>query len=389
MSHVRDQIDAMLDARFPIEQRATVVTHRCGPADNHDPERHEYRSLSAIARELALIAGCEYGGSYDPDLQYDGPLYFVPHDTLSASDAQALRIRSTRDLLGGVAQHAFIATKTITHPLVHAGAAAPAGWSARFPARVQNVVLRGFSAFCLQDARRAGLILLQQDGAVRLKLANASGGCGQAVARDADQLDAALARMPTEAIMRHGVVLEQNLTEVTTYSVGQVQAAGVCMSYYGTQRLTANHQGEQVYGGSDLVIVRGDFERVLGLELEPEVRLAVMQARQYDTVAHEEYPGLFASRRNYDVACGQDADGQKRCGVLEQSWRVGGATLAELPALKAFHASDQLELVRASSVEIYGECQPPSDAMVIFDGVDPRLGRLVKYGRITAYGNLR
>ena len=45
---------------------------------------------------------------------------------------------------------------------------------------------------------------------------------------------------------------------------------------------------------------------------------------------------FFASRRNYDVVAGLDARGQRRCGVLEQSWRVGGASPAELVALAAF-----------------------------------------------------
>jgi hypothetical protein len=69
-----------------------------------------------------------------------------------------------------------------------------------------------------------------------------------------------------------------------------------------------------VYGGSDLLIVRGDYDDLLGLDLAPGVRLAVVQARVYEAAATEEFPELVASRRNYDVARGIDAGGRRSRG---------------------------------------------------------------------------
>src|SRR5215471_8719184 len=66
-----------------------------------------------------------------------------------------------------------------------------------------------------------------------------------------------------------------------------------------------------------------------GLPMTPELRIAVSQARSYDQ-AVSEYPGFLASRRNSDVAQGVDNEGQWRSGVLEASWRSGGASTAEL-----------------------------------------------------------
>ena len=65
---------------------------------------------------------------------------------------------------------------------------------------------------------------------------------------------------------------------VQTLSVGQVHVAGMVATYFGQQRLTHNHQGAEVYGGSDLTVVRGDFQALLSLALAPEVRTAVEQA---------------------------------------------------------------------------------------------------------------
>jgi hypothetical protein len=109
------------------------------------------------------------------------------------------------------------------------------------------------------------------------------------------------------------------------------------------------------------------------------VGTAVAAARCYDA-ATEEFPGFMASRRNYDVVQGIGADGQPRSGVLEPSWRVGGASSAELAALVAFARDPSLHIVRASHVEEYGkDCRAPADAIVEFQGNDPEAGPLLRY----------
>lgn len=377
-------MDAELDVA-PAHQRAgTVVTYwGQGLAA---PDGHEYWTLEAIARALASIKGYHFAGTYDARNRYAGHLYFVPRDTLLLSDATRLPISGEADLFGGVVRHAFMATKTITHPLVSADARAPEGWSEQFPQRVAGDVLHGYSAFSAEDAHDAGMRLLQH-GPIRLKLASSSGGTGQKTAASAAELDAALNAFAQD-ILAHGVVVEQDLSEVTTFSVGQIRIHSVCMSYYGTQRLTANNRGEQVYGGSDLVIVKGEFDALLDRKHAAQIALAIEQAMRYDDAVRAEFPGFFASRRNYDVAQGTDASGCRRSGVLEQSWRVGGATPAELPALRAFLEDTELTEVRASSVEVYGDFDPPPDAIVILRGVDPKVGLITKYALIESYGDL-
>jgi len=66
--------------------------------------------------------------------------------------------------------------------------------------------------------------------------------------------------------------------------------------------------------------------------------------------------------------------------VLEQSWRIGGASGPEVAALEAFRADPLLRAVRAHSTERYGaHTAPPPGAIVHFHGVDPVAGPLVKY----------
>ena len=113
-------------------------------------------------------------------------------------------------------------------------------------------------------------------------------------------------------------------------------------------------------------------------------------ALRFDAAAIEHYRGLIVSRRNYDVAQGIDADGRERCGVLEQSWRLGGASGAEIGALAAFAADAALVSVRASTVEIHGEgAAAPEGATVHFRGHDPRTGPLLKYTLVEPHVDAR
>jgi hypothetical protein len=66
--------------------------------------------------------------------------------------------------------------------------------------------------------------------------------------------------------------------------------------------------------------------------------------------------------------------------VLEQSWRVGGASGAEVEALVAFRDDATLRAVRASTREVYGpQVTAPPGATVYFAGNDERAGPLTKY----------
>jgi hypothetical protein len=360
----------------------TVVTHSCRASRDH-----ERITLRELARRLAAIKGYDFAEEFDAKRRYSGPLYFVPNDTLvGVAAAQALGISNEQDLFGGVVPFAFAATKTITHQLPEAPSRAPEGWSPEFASRVHDLVLPGYSAFATRDARIAGVRLLGL-GRVRIKLPAGIGGLGQSVVDDQQALDAELRSVDDEALLHDGLVLELDLDDVVTHSVGQVCVGDMRASYCGVQRLTTNHHNEQVYGGSDLVVVRGDFDRLTELALAQEIKIAIAQARGYHAAALESFSGMFASRCNYDIAQGVDTRGSWRSGVLEQSWRMGGASPAEVAALEAFRADSTLEVVRASTTEIYAAETVPADAVVYFRGVDEHAGAMTKYVRIEPYGN--
>ncbi|MGE8360292.1 DUF3182 family protein [Pseudomonas sp.] len=349
-----------------------VLLHTDGP-----PAAHEQAVHQVLGEKLAGVLGCAFLGLYDPARHTRGGYYFLPDETLVGSQ-QALGIHGQGDLFGGVVPQPFVATKAISHPLIDAPSHVPPGWATRLAQQAGHAILNGYSVFALDDARLAAERLLR-DGAVRLKPVRGKAGRGQQVVHCRAELEAALAQQDEQEVRTWGLVLEEDLRRPDTYSVGQIRVAGHTLSYYGTQHLTHDNHDHKVYGGSELILVRGDYGDLMGLDMPRDARLAVQQARIYELAACDAYPSLFASRRNYDVARGLDADGRPRSGVLEQSWRVGGASAAELFALEAFIANPGLQRLTAATHERYGEVPAPAGATCLYRGEEPELGLLSKY----------
>lgn len=344
---------------------------------------HDRSTKLAVVGRLASVLGWPFGGELDAGAGAGNELYVVPCDTVvGLGHARGLGILGPDDVFGGVVPHAFVATKAISHPLVGPSAFAPPGWSHQLGARIEDAVLPGYTCFDLNDVREAGTRLLA-GGAVRLKDPAGVGGSSQWVLRSQAELDRQIQTLDAAAVRQRGLVLECNLNEVVTHSVGQAVVGRFRMAYHGTQSTTLNHRGDEVYGGSQLTVTQGGLEQVLEMALPPDVRTAVEQATRYHQAALDSFDGLFASRCNYDVAQGVDDRGIRRSGVLEQSWRIGGASGAEVAALAAFVADPALKLVRTSICERYGGAvQVPSSAWLLFDGVDPRVGPITKFAQI-------
>lgn len=341
---------------------------------------HELMVQRQLGEKLADLLGCPFLGPCKPGTQIRGRHYYLPEDTL-VGDVGSLGIDGPDDFFGGQVEHAFLATKAISHPALDVPRHLPVGWSERFALQVESVTLRGFSVFDLEDATEAGKRLLR-DGPIRLKPVAGTGGRGQQVVRSHPELESALAALDEQCVRQQGLVLEEDLQQPDTYSVGQIRVAGVTLSYHGTQQLTDDGHGNQVYGGSRLTLVRGDYLALMTLDLPRAVRLAVQQARIFELAALEVYPSIQASRRNYDVAQGLNARGKSRSGVLEQSWRVGGASAAEIFALEAFIKDPQLQTLQASTHEFYQDVPPPPGSICLYQGQHSEDGPLAKYVKV-------
>ena len=368
--------------RIPLKLQATdavaVYFSRLGAA----MYTHEKVTLSIVAESIARVNDWCYAGVYDPAERSGGGLFFVPDDTLMFDEARALGIHSSHQLYGAVAPYPFVKTKAITHGLVSSRAARPYGWSSTFADSVRNAVLLGYTVFSSNDARMAAMRLLPL-GPIRVKEPLGDGGYGQTAVAGIAELDAFLEKLSLEEIECHGLVLETNLRRVTTRSAGQTKIGDRMITYHGTQRAVTNNHGSTVYGGSDLICVRGGWTELEKLPMDTQARLAVSQARTYDRNT-DRYPGFLASRRNYDIGQGIDGRGRWRSGVFEASWRSGGASTAELAALMAFAEDPALQVVEATSVKQFGRRTTiPRGAVIHFHDDDPEDGPLLRYTVVT------
>ena len=349
-------------------------------------QTQEFATQRGIARAVAHLLGGEFGDVYDASRAYGAPLFFVPDDTLLLLQAREVGITGTADLFGGAVPHDFVKTKAIAHDVLDPWSEQPRGWSSTFAARVRPVGLPGYTVFSREDALIAFSRLLGL-GPVRVKRPAAAGGHGQTVATTMADVRRVVTDLPDEELVGQGLVMETNLTGVQTLSVGYSTVGDLAIAYHGRQRLTTNADSRAVYGGSDLVCVRGDWKALERAAPSPAVRLAVSQARAFDE-ASAEY-GVIVSRRNYDVAQGLDGRGQWRSGVLEQGWKFGGASGAEVLALEAFRDDPTLDVVHASSVEVFGTAlEVPPGATVHFAGEDPNVGPMVRYSVIERHSPL-
>jgi hypothetical protein len=352
---------------------ATLVDHAC-PAGNV----HDRASRATLLSRIAALLDQPLLDPMDADAASRTTALLIPGDALEAEAANEAGIFDRSDILGGVVPAFFISTKAITHGLVDAKAARPADWAPDMTRLMGDAALPGYTAFNHVDAAKAGRLLLAK-GPARIKDVCGKAGLGQVVVRDVTELDAALALESASDLATYGIVLEENLTDVVTYSVGVVELGGQTISYWGSQNLTTDHQGREVYGGSELHVVRGGFAALMSLDLPDHLTRAIRCAAIFDEAAHAAYPDIILTRRNYDVIEGVDVAGNRQIGVLEQSWRVGGASGAEIAAFEAFQAEPATSQVRCSTVEVYDLVTPPVGATLYYQGVDPIVGAMTKY----------
>lgn len=334
---------------------------------------HEVATLRFAAGRLAVLLGMAYDEA-DASPGANVGSYCIPMSTLSFREANALRISDESQLWGGIAPHEFVATKLVSHPLWRSGSERPSGW--KHIAGIEMLTLPGYSVFTRDDAWSAGRYLLQE-GTVRVKCPFMRGGNGQARIRDVHELDRWL-DAADEVPWGDGLVLERDLVQSKTYSIGSSNLPGYAIAYQGTQRNVMDGQGNEVYGGSTLTVFRGSFSTLIKEHCGEPVAVATA----YDSLVRGTY-GVLASRRNYDVIVGVDSCGKRHVGVLEQSWRFGGASMAEVLALEWLQRHPGRNDVVAETVELYGAGALPDNAVVFASGGG---GSPRKYARIVPDG---
>ncbi len=275
----------------------------------------------------------------------------------------------------------FVATKTITHPLLDAASRAPRGMVPRsFPAA--SPMSYWMASAC---SRRRTPWWRAADcwnvGPVRVKLATGIAGLGQFVVDDAAELARALDAIDAEEMARSGAVVEQNLVDVTTLQ-RRPGARGRCRLHLYRHATPDDEQSRR----RDLRWIghhrgAGRFRCAAGLEAirgRPARDRAGTRVRRCSDamlrwlfcVASQLRCG--AGRRTRQVIVG------RACSSNRGGW-------AARAARKSAHWKHFAPILRCapcvrSSREVYGEAPAlPANATVYFSGNDPHVGPLTKY----------
>lgn len=345
----------------------------CRSSDSH----HTVASAEAIATRLAALTGRELLPTLQSFDEND-EAFFVPTFALVRQNGNP--DMTVERFYGGIVHCGFMATKLVTHPHWHDGDNLPEGWTGSFAACLQDCVLPGFSVFSHEHALEAASTLLKEHK-VRFKNPYASGGTDQNVIETVHSLDRFLETI-SDGDIANGLVVEEDVENATTYSVGQVQIDNHVGSYLGRQYTSHDRQGNAVYAGSRLRVVRGNWRALLQRLQSPVTRKIVEKAIRYDEAARQ-HLGLVASRRNYDVLVGPITENGVRCGVLEQSWRVGGASPAEILAMEKLMQDESVTAVQAFLRESRDEAPTfRDDDFIVYSGEDDFGQPLHKYARI-------
>jgi hypothetical protein len=325
----------------------TYMTNR-----SRAPAGHDSVGRRAVAERLAETLGAHYRRRLTTRRALPGTPYFVPDDALTHARASRSGIASADDLFGGVVPHAFVATKAITHGVRDPDARAPDGWSHAFNARVEGAVLRG-----LPRSRATTRWPRCASSSTRRRAASSAATASAAGAsrwsRSVDEAAQVLDAIDDATLADTGIVVEENLRDVTTYSVGLVAAGGMTLSYCGTQRTVRNGMGHDVYGGSTLACVRGGFEALSTLDLPDDARKAVAlragttRPRSRRTDGCSRRAATTTSRR----ARPRTARRASACSSSRGAWAARAAPRCR--ALEAFSADPGCASVRASTVETY------------------------------------
>jgi hypothetical protein len=364
--------------------KGQVVTLAAGER----PAGQKVARFADLCLEIARIKDMDFAGEFN-QLRVDqaSSLYFVPYQTIVGNDPAAqLGIRKAGDFFGGIVPYPYMKSKSVSHDVVLGAAGRPDGWCPEFAADVAHVVLPGISVFHRNDAAKAASLMFRRGRHLRGKRTPVSGGAGQSRLSSIREAVDAIGNIDEAELRQSGYVLELNLLEEVTRSVGRVEIGDVTVSYHGIQHSARDVDGKIHYGGSDLYVVRGGFQELLRHVSVPHIELAIRQAQVFDKSARERL-GVLASRRNYDVLQGYDGSGTFMSGVLEASWKLGGASGAEIMAIGVMKDNSRLDAVRASSHFVYGQdVATPPRAREHYRGPNPKSASpLVVYSMVDGF----
>lgn len=320
---------------------------------------------ACLAGWIAEQLGRVYQGEYKPGAELDAA-FWVPHAPMTPEEAGALGITSKEQIFGAVVEPLH-AQKSVFHCPLPRATYVPAHFPLDFSRSVQVISAPGYTAFTPQDALLAFESLLQQGHSPRFKNPTATAGLGQRVASNRQEAEAVIAAISGDVFRRFGVVIEANIPisvgQPHAFSSGWIELGGEEYTYVGTQS-----QGEKnIYTGTRLHMVRGHEPPYV-----PDIPNAVTDHTTYLLGLLGLLDGLqIATRCNFNFVKSMHDE----VFAVEPTFRIGGATGAELLAIGYLKDHPEEDQVVASTRFVYDQHEPlPAGAHRLYSGNDRIFG---------------
>lgn len=296
-----------------------------------------------VAKMAAAYMGLPFAGEASKMIGSKTDQYLVFPKTIGPETAGLYGIGKPEDFYGAFVEHPFLVGKTAFHEPVSSDT--PFYYSEEFAGSVSDFVLPGYSVFTQSDGVKAyGLMLGKGFKDVRLKLSDKSDGEGQSVIADKKHLKKLLGTVPAYDLQKKGIVLEPNLRDHRTISVGFAQFGNDVFSFIANQKNDV-YEGRDRYIGADAIIVRGQMDNLLKmLQLDDPHRDAVEKALGFYNAYS--YFDPVASRLSFDVLEGLDAKGNRLSGVTDITGRLGGTCPALILAALEMQRDPTIHAVR-------------------------------------------
>ena len=321
------------------------------------PPSHAEHILQRNGRLAASLAEAQ-GFSHDNPVSHLDPYHFLP-TPITQEQGEKHGMKSADDFYGAMVDYLQHADKGQLHEVVPDAENIPAHYSAEFARAVREVVLPGYTAYSQEDAIKAYLKLkkeLSDKEKIRLKDPSASDCDRQFVLESEAHLRAILDRIFHPFPFENGLVLEQNLNDVSTITGGKVRVNGSTYQFIGNQVETSipSPKGgrKTVYGGGDLLVTNSYISQDMLTPSQQELTLRL--GRTYDA-----YSTLapHVSRISFDMVSGHDSHGNEAHGITDPTMRVGGNDPSVIESMH--HLNDSNRIVKAQTRLVYTSTKKP------------------------------
>lgn len=247
--------------------------------------------------------------------------YLVPPKTREIAGIKKQGVESSADFYGHAAEYLEHADKSVFHTLI--SRSNPGFYSEAFARSVQPFVLPGVSIFDVQDIEKGYEKMAAGDYDVRLKLANESNGLGQFVMKNRSQAKEIGNQLDSELLRKKGAVLEPNLLNPHTISVGYGIYGKDQYSFIALQKNgEIDSEGRSRYMGATVRVVRGDLRNLSKVTKNQEENLAIRSCTSFRD-RYESFDSI-SSRLSFDYLFGEDKLGKTHSGVTDITARLGG-----------------------------------------------------------------